>query len=125
MLPLLIKGGWLSKTTTPRRSRGSSRKHLDNPRDQDVDKDGEQEQDEETEGSLESFSEIPPVPEARPPAREPDKPPAHTDDDRPELIDGGNGYLIPKPREETLTPIGDLTTAALFAAGQIQYPDDH
>ena len=36
-LPKLIKGGWLSETSTPRRSRKSSRKTLDNPREQDVD----------------------------------------------------------------------------------------
>lgn len=46
MLPMLIKGGWLSETLTPRRSRQPSRTNLDDPRDQDldVDKDGEQEQ---------------------------------------------------------------------------------
>lgn len=40
-LPLLVKGGWLSETETPRRSRKPSRETLDNPRDLEVEVDVE------------------------------------------------------------------------------------
>jgi hypothetical protein len=49
MLPLLIKGGWLSQTATPRRSRKPSRKNLEGPREQDVDVDREEDEDGEQE----------------------------------------------------------------------------